>query len=92
MQIPFPLKPTIRAGKTPFPLILFYAPTIDPASFTATLDGVDISRRFKPIPGGYQVIPLKFSVGSHTLMLSVQGKTSGGEAATDTDKLTFSVH
>jgi hypothetical protein len=88
---PIAAQTTLQAGKTPFPLILFYGATIDPVSFKAKLDRVDISRRFKPVPGGYQVIPLKFSVGSHTLMLSVQGKRAGGQAATDTDRLAFSV-
>ena len=75
---PIAAQTTLRAGKTPFPLIIFYGATIDPPSFTATLNGANISRRFKPIPGRYQVIPLKFALGSNTLIPSVQGKTAGG--------------
>jgi len=65
--------------------------TIDPSSFAATLNGANISRRFKPIPDRYQVVPLKFALGSNTLILSVQGKTAGGQTATDTDQFGFSV-
>jgi len=88
---PIAAQTTLRAGKTPFPLIIFYGAAIDPASFTATLNGANISRRFKPIPGRYQVVPLKFALGSNTLILSVQGKTAGGQVATDTDQFGFSV-
>ena len=88
---PIAAQTTLRPGKTPFPLIIFYGATIDPASFTATLNGANISRRFKPIPGRYQVVPLKFALGSNTLILSVQGKTASAEVATDTDQFGFSV-
>jgi len=88
---PIAAQTTLRPGKTPFPLIIFYGAAIDPASFTATLNGANISRRFKPIPGRYQVVPLKFALGSNTLILSVRGKTAGGQTATDADQFGFSV-
>jgi hypothetical protein len=81
----------IGAKRAGFPLVILYGPTVLPKTFKATLDSTDISSHFKPVPCGYQVIPLKFSVGSHTLMLSVQGKTSAGEMATDIDRLVFLV-
>jgi len=88
---PIAAQTRLRAGKIPFPLIIFYGAAIDPASFTAALNGADISRRFKPIPGRYQVVPLKFALGSNTLVLSVQGKAASGQVTTDTDRFGFSV-
>ena len=88
---PIAAQATLRAGKTPFPLIIFYGTTINPASFTATLNGANISRRFKPIPGRYRVVPHKCALGSNTPILSVRGKTAGGQVATDTERLGFSV-
>jgi hypothetical protein len=82
---------TLRVGKTPFPLIIFYGAAINPTSFNAALNGTDISRRFKPVPGGYQVVPLQFARGSNTLVLSVKGKTATDQEGTDADHLVFVV-
>lgn len=89
----YPTAPQIelRAKQASFPLVILYGPTILPETFKATLNGTDISRRFKPVPGGYQVVPLKSVRGSHTLMLSVQGKTTAGQVATDKDELLFNI-
>jgi hypothetical protein len=81
----------IRFTKSPFSLVILYDSAISPATFKATLNGADISKRFKPVPGGYQVVPLKLASGSHTLGLSVQGKTAGGQPIIDADRLEFTV-
>jgi hypothetical protein len=81
----------LKGKRISFALILFYGGSIAPRSIKATLDGRDISRRFIPKPGGFQVVPLDLSQGSHTLVLSAQGTVSPGRTATDTDRLMFLV-
>jgi len=81
----------LRGKQTSFPLVILYGSAINPTSLRATLNGTNISRRFKPVPGSHQVVPLKFVRGSHTLVLSVEGTTATGQVATDTDRLLFLV-
>lgn len=63
----------------------------EPQTFTATLNGVDITSRFAPSSGGHEAIPLTLARGSNVLLLSVQGATATGRLATDTDGLVFIV-
>lgn len=81
----------LQAGETTFPLTIFYGPTILSQTFRATLNGADLSHLFAPTPGGHQVALLPLARGSNTLVLTVQGTTTSGRVATDTDRLVFLV-
>ena len=60
-----------------------------PETLCAVLNGADITKLFAPTPRGHQMVLLKLRAGENTLTLSVQGQTSRGETASDTDRLTF---
>jgi len=82
---------TISAGKAPFPLVIFYGPSLDPSTFRAALNGRDISGLFRVRSGTYQVVPLRLRQGSNTLILSIQGKTTSGQKAEDRDQISILV-
>lgn len=79
----------IAAGQASVSLILFYAPTIGRESFRATLDGRDVSARFRPTPGGRDVVTLPLAPGTSTVVLSVTAPMPGGQTSTQTDRLEF---
>ena len=68
---------------------MFYAPTIVRESFRATLNGRDVGARFRPAPGGRDVVTLPLAPGTSTLALSVNGARPGGQTSTQTDRLEF---
>ncbi|MFL6244592.1 MAG: hypothetical protein ACJ74H_01105 [Thermoanaerobaculia bacterium] len=72
-------------------VVVFFGPSTDPATFTADLNGVDVRSRFSVIPGGASAVEFTFGPGTSKLKLSIQGKTSSGHTARDTDTLTFLV-
>ena len=78
-------------GTTSYLVNVFYGRTVDPATFTATLNGVDVSARFRPAPGAAELVRIDLQQGSNKLQLSIQGTTSSGRTARDTDALTFLV-
>jgi hypothetical protein len=79
----WPLTTRIALGRTETAatLVIVYAPSIARETFRATLDGRDVSARFKPAPGGAETVRLPVSAGSSALVLSVQGN---GQVHTDT--------
>ena len=79
----WPLTTRIELGRTETAatLVIVYAPSIARETFRATLDGRDVSARFKPKPGGAETVRLPVSAGSNALVLSVQGD---GQVHTDT--------
>ncbi len=70
-------------------VVVYYGRTIDPASFAATLDGVDITSRFHPLPGGADAVKIAIGTTTTKLHLSVDGTKASGGKATDSDTLTF---
>ena len=88
---PITAETKLRPGQIAFPLVIFYGPTILPETLFALLNGTDVTKLFTPTPRGHQMVLLKLRVGENTLTLSVQGRTSRGETASDTDRLTFIV-
>lgn len=70
-------------------VIVYYGTTITPSTFTATLDGVDISSRFHPLPGGADVVNISIGTSTTKLHLSVDGTKASGGKGTDSDTLTF---
>jgi hypothetical protein len=88
---PASVETRLRAGTTSFPLVVFYGARIQPVTFSALLNGDNISGRFTPEPGGSQIVRLPLAAGLNTLVLSVDGATAGGATATDADRLAFRV-
>lgn len=80
----------LAAGTSHFPVLIYYGPTIDPATFSAELDRTDVTRLFTPEPGGFELVNVPLVPGRSTLVLSVQGE-SRGRTSTDTDRLVFLV-
>jgi len=81
----------LAAGTTSVWVVVAYGTTTDPATFTATFNGADVRSRFTPVPGALQPVQFILQPGSNKLQLSIEGKTSSGRAARDTDTLTFIV-
>jgi hypothetical protein len=88
---PITAETKLRPGQIAFPLVIFYGPTILPETLRALLNDADVTKLFTPTPRGHQMVLLKLRIGENTLTLSVQGRTSRGETASDTDRLTFIV-
>jgi hypothetical protein len=80
---------TLPAGTANFPLI-FYASNIQPASFTADLNGVNVSAQFHPVAGTSETANLPLAPGRNVLKLSVDGQLPT-RVATDTDRLVLQV-
>ncbi|MFP5245317.1 MAG: hypothetical protein ACLGH0_01390 [Thermoanaerobaculia bacterium] len=81
----------LPAGTTSYVVNVFYGQTTNPATFTATLNGIDVRSQFHPIPGTAEVVRIGLGQGSNKLQLSIEGTTSSGRSARDTDTLTFLV-
>jgi hypothetical protein len=72
-----------------YTVLVYYGLTINPATFNATLDGVDITSRFHPTPGGADAVTIAVGTGTTKLHLSVDGTKASGGKGTDSDTLTF---
>ena len=85
--------PNASRNKVPanstYTVIVYYGNTIQPATFTAALDGVDVTSRFHPIPGGADAVNIAIGTSTTKLHLSVDGTKSSGGKGTDSDTLTF---
>jgi len=81
----------LPAGTATFDLHIFYGETIDSATFSAELDGEDITRLFMPVPNSDQMVTLDLKQGRTVLMLSVAGRRADGKNAKDADRLVFVV-
>jgi hypothetical protein len=79
----------LPAGVTTFPLVIFYGATIQPVTFSAMLNGDNISARFTPEPDSHEVVGIPVRQGVNTLVLSIGGVAASGATATDTDRLVF---
>jgi len=73
-------------GQPSATLVVFYATTIAPDSFRATLGGHDVSARFRPVAGAHEVVTLPVAPGTSALLLSVQATLPDGRTATHTDR------
>jgi hypothetical protein len=81
----------VRPGAAKFPLLIFFGAAIRPDSFNAMLNGGNISSRFTPTPGQFELVWIPLEPGSNTLVLSVEGTTASGQRIKDTDELVFLV-
>lgn len=77
-------------GATSFALNVVYGRTVVPSTFTATLNGTDISAQFNVVPGTSQMVTLPLGRGRNVLELGVQGLV-GTRTVADKDRLVFSV-
>jgi hypothetical protein len=81
---------SLPAGTTAFPLLIFYSAETVPGTFSATLNGADVSALFHPIAGGHEFVSVPLQSGRNVLALSISGNLPS-RTATDTDRLTFLV-
>lgn len=72
-----------------FTVLVYYGLTINPATFSASLDGADITSRFHPTPGGADAVTIAIGTSTTKLHLSVDGAKASGGKGTDSDTLTF---
>jgi hypothetical protein len=80
----------LPVGTTHYPLMVFYGPTVQAATFTAELNRDDVSHLFDPRAGGMNAVNLPLRPGRNTLVLSIEG-TDGSRVHRDTDRLVFNV-
>jgi hypothetical protein len=75
---------------TRYPIAVQYGPTIDPSTFQAVLNGVDIASQysFEPSPGTSKTVAIPIFPGRNVLKLQVDGLIAG-RTATDRDTLTI---
>lgn len=81
----------LPAGTTSTTVTVVYGDTTDAATFTAEFNGADVRSRFHPAPGAIETVKFDLAPGTSKVQLSIQGKTSSGRVARDTDTLTFIV-
>lgn len=86
---PSQVSTTLPAGTLTTGVVIFYDAAIVPGTFTAQLNGQDVSALFSPVPGSRQVVRLDLQRGRNVLKLSVDGNLS--RRVTDTDRLVFIV-
>ncbi|MDH5785081.1 MAG: hypothetical protein OEZ16_05650 [Chromatiales bacterium] len=80
---------SLPVNTTSYPLAVVFGSDITPASFSATLNGVDIGSQFNVAAGITSVVNLPLTSGRNTLVLSLDGLRADGRTATDTDRLVF---
>jgi len=80
---------TLPAGVSTFDVMIAYSATTNPATFSATLNGVDITSSFHPQPGTFETVKIFLQSGRNDLLLSIQGTRTDGNVATDKDRLVF---
>lgn len=81
----------VPLGTASFPLMVFYDSRDIASTFTAVLNGSDISSMFHPAPGTFEVVNVPLIGGSNVLKLSISGNLPN-RTATDTDRLVFDVN
>lgn len=82
---------SLPANTVNYQLAVVFGSSINPDSFSAILNGVDISNQFTVASGITSVVNLPLDSGRNTLVISVDGLRTDGRTATDTDRLTFVV-
>ncbi|MEO5573243.1 MAG: hypothetical protein ABIR48_01990 [Gammaproteobacteria bacterium] len=82
---------TLPATAKGFDLAVKYGTTTFPATFAATLNGVNVTPSFHPNPGAFDVVRIPLLKGANKLLLSIEGLKPSGAQSRDTDSLTFIV-
>ena len=78
----------LPSGTQSFDLFIIYGKTVLPESFTATLNGSDVSNLFAPKARGYEFVSIPIATGENALVLSIAGTDADAQ---DTDSLMFFV-
>lgn len=88
-----PTGPHIRlpARVSSFPLLIFYGAAIQPTTFSAMLNGSNISGRFTPVPDQSELVWVPLKPGSNMFALTAESVSAGGQRVKDTDELMFLV-
>ncbi len=81
----------LPAETSEYTVVLLYGPTTKSETFAAELNGVDVTPLFRPAPSVVDIVTIPLEPGTSKLKLSIEGETSSGRIATDTDTLTFIV-
>jgi hypothetical protein len=81
----------LPANTAQYRVHLYYAKTVDPATFTAELNKQDITTQFSPKPFTDEEVEIPLPRGRNTLVLSIEGTRKDGKKARDTDRLIFIV-
>lgn len=81
----------LPAGTSSFPLLIFYDPAVIAGTFTATLNGVDVSSSFNPTAGGFEIVNIPLVPSSTNVLLLTVSGTFSGHVSTDKDRLVFMV-
>lgn len=69
-----------------YPIRLSYASELLPATFSATLNGADVTAMFRPAGGTTEAVSLPLVVGKNVVLMSASA-TIGSRTPTDTDRL-----
>lgn len=88
---PSQAKTVLPIGTNEYILSVEYDEAIDPGSLVVTLNGIDISSNFNPLPNGKESVSLTLDEGTNKLIMSVSGVKESGRTAKDTDRLVFVV-
>ena len=81
----------LPVGTSTFSVMLAYSAATIPTTFSATLNGVDITSSFHPQPGSFETVTIPLQSGRNDLLLSIDGTRTDGHVATDRDRLVFNV-
>jgi VCBS repeat-containing protein len=87
---PVDTRTDLPAGTTSFNVTIIYGPTINAATFQATLNKSPFPG-FHPAANRSETVTIPLTSGHNTLDLEVEGLRSDGRTATDRDKLVFIV-
>jgi len=81
---------TLPAGTQTYTIVIFYSPVVMPGTFSATLNGSNVTSMFHPQPGTSEAVAVPLQAGRNLLDLQIQGSLPN-RVATDTDRLVFDV-
>jgi len=82
---------TLPVGTSAFSLMVAYSAATISTTFSATLNGVDITSSFHPQPGSFETVTIPLQSGRNDLLLSIDGTRTDGHVASDRDRLVFNV-
>ena len=80
----------LPCGVSAYPVIIYYDKAITPQTFTAKLNGINITNKFHPVAGNHEIVNIFLSKGRNNLILSTDGNIDS-QTRTDTDNLFFNV-
>jgi len=74
-----------------FTVTILYSDSIDATTFSAELNGLEISGSFNPVKGTEESVTIQLNEGRNTLLITVEGVRLDGKTARDSDRLVFDV-